>query len=166
MPDEPDVDPVHMTKEEYGNTFNSDLLEQYKLYVQSTENISSNRIAVSRYLMTINAALLALYGLQLSSLDSSYLALAIPVTGVVVSVLGHMIIQSYGNLNRIKFKLIHKIEERLPATLFKTEWDIVKKRRDKTYRPATKNEKWFPRLFVAAHVILAVIWAIGYFDAP
>ena len=165
MPDAPGVDPVRTTREKYGDTFNADLIEQYKLYVQSAENISSSRIAASRYLMTINAALLALYGLQSSGPDSGYLALAIPVTVVLVSALGHMIIQSYGNLNRIKFELIHKLEERLPATLFKTEWDVVKKRRDKTYRPATGTEQWFPRLFVAAHVILAVIWALGRFGA-
>ena len=80
MPDAPGVDPVRTTREKYGDTFNADLLEQYKLYVQSAENISSSRIAASRYLMTINAALLALYGLQSSGPDSGYLALAIPVT--------------------------------------------------------------------------------------
>ena len=162
MPDEPDVDPVHKTKETYGVTFNTDLLEQYKLYVQSAENISSNRIATSRYLLTLNAALLALYSLHLSNLDSGYLALAVPVAGVLVSVLWYRIIKSYGNLNGIKFEIIHKLEEHLPVDLFKTEWDVVKERSGKPYTPVTKIEQWLPLLFVAAHVVLATIWVLSH----
>lgn len=165
MPDEPNADPVHTTKEAYGDTFSADLLEQYKLYVQSAENISSSRIATTRYLLTLNAALLALHGLQLSNPDSSYAVLAIPVTGVLVSVLWHKIIKSYGNLNGIKFDIIHKLEERLPATLFKTEWDVVAHRNGKPYTPVTKIEQWLPLLFIVAHVALAAIWALGYFGA-
>lgn len=162
MPDEPNVDPVHTTKERYGDAFGADLLEQYKLYVQSAENISSNRIATTRYLLTLNAALLALYGLQPLNLGSSDLALAIPVTGVLVSALWYGIIRSYRNLNGIKFELIHKLEERLPATLFKTEWDVVKHRSGKPYIPVTKIERWLPLLFIAAHVVLSLF---GYFGS-
>ena len=159
MSDEPD--PVHKTGEEYGGTFNADLLEQYKLYVQSAENISSNRIATDRYLLTLNTALFALSGFQLSNLDSGYLALAVPAIGMFVSLLWHMLIKSYGNLNRIKFQLIHKLEERLPATLFKTEWEIVK-RSDKIYIPVTKIEQWLPRMLAAAHGVLFAVWVLCY----
>ena len=162
MPDEPDTDPVHTTREEYGDAFGADLLEQYKLYVQSAESISSNRIATTRYLLTLNAALLALYGLQPLNLGSSDLALAIPVTGVLVSALWYGLIRSYRNLNGIKFELIHKIEERLPATLFKTEWGVVKKRSGRPYIPVTKIERWLPLLFIAAHMALP---SFGYVSA-
>ena len=152
------------SRNEYdGDNYDEALLEQYKIYVRSAENISSNRISTSRYLLTLNAALLALYGLQMSSLDSSYLVLAIPVAGGLISMLWHRLIKSYGNLNSIKFELIHKLEEDLPAALFKTEWDIVKKRSGKPYIPVTKIEQWLPLLFVAGHVVLAIVWALGYF---
>ena len=158
----PGVDPVRKTKETYGSTFNADLLEQYKLYVQSAENISSGRIATGRYLLTLNAALLALSGLWLSNPDSGYLVLAIPAVGVLVSVLWYLIIKSYGNLNEIKFKLIHKLEERLPAALFKDEWDMARQESGKSYTPVTKIERWLPFLFISAHAALAIIWALGY----
>ena len=154
------------SRNEYdGDNYDEALLEQYKLYVQSAENISSNRIATSRYLLTLNAALLALYGLQLSSLDPSYLVLAIPVAGVLVSALWHRIIKSYGNLNSIKFELIHKLEERLPATLFKTEWAMVREKDCEPYIPVTKIEQWLPRLFAIAHGALAVVWMLGHLGA-
>lgn len=153
-----------LSRNEYGgNNYDEALLEQYKIYVRSAENISSNRISTSRYLLTLNAALLALYGLQLPNLDFGYLVLAIPVAGGLISMLWHKIIKSYSNLNSIKFELIHKLEEGLPATLFKTEWDIVQKRSGKPYIPVTTIEQWLPRLFIAGHVGLAIVWTLGYF---
>ena len=38
--------------EDYGGSFKADLLEQYKLYVQSAENVSARRVQSSRYLLT------------------------------------------------------------------------------------------------------------------
>ena len=148
------------SEKEYGSTFNTDLLEQYKLYTQSAENISSNKIATSHCLLTLNTALLALYRFQLSSLEPGYLAPVIPVSGVLVSNLWHRIIKSYGNLSSIKFEPIYKLEEHLPATPFKTEWDTVKD--GKPYIPVTKIEQWLPRLFAIAHGTLAVVWLLGY----
>ena len=48
---------IHYTKETYGDSFGADLLEQYKMYVQSAENVSARRVASSRYLLTLNIAL-------------------------------------------------------------------------------------------------------------
>ena len=52
------------TKETYDGSFNAALLEQYKLYAQPAENVSARRVPSSRYLLTVNAALVALYGLH------------------------------------------------------------------------------------------------------
>ena len=45
---------IRFTGQTYGGSFNADLLEQYKLYVQSAENVSARRVASSRYLLTLN----------------------------------------------------------------------------------------------------------------
>ena len=55
---------IHQTTDAYSGSFHADLLEQYKLYVQSAENVSARRVASNRYLLTLNAALIALYGVQ------------------------------------------------------------------------------------------------------
>ena len=39
---------IHYTKETYGDSFCTDLLEQYKMYVQSAENVSARRVGVHR----------------------------------------------------------------------------------------------------------------------
>ena len=63
---------IRHAKESYCGSFNVDLLEQYKLYVQSAENVSARRVASSRYLLTINAALVALYGILPAGFGESY----------------------------------------------------------------------------------------------
>ena len=51
-------------KESYGSDYQRHLLEQYKLYVASTEKISDRRQRANNYFITINTAILA--GLLLS----------------------------------------------------------------------------------------------------
>ena len=147
---------IHQTEETYGGSFHADLLEQYKLYVQSAENVSARRVASSRYLLAINAALGAIYGLQSANLGQSYWMLSVPVIGVLVSVLWYLIIKSHADLNRVKFDVIHKLEEHLPAAVYKYEWQLAEEGQGKSYRAVTTIERWIPVLFVALHVVLSI----------
>lgn len=143
-------------EDSYGGSFKSDLLEQYKLYVQSAENVSARRVASSRYLLTINAALVALYGVQSTNLGQSYFTLLVPTAGILVSWLWHQIIQSHRDLNSVKFKVIHELEQKLPAALYDYEWQLAKKGSSKTYRSVTGIELWIPRVFIGLHIVLAI----------
>ena len=67
---------IRHAKDSYEGSFSTDLLEQYKLYVQSAENVSARRVASSRYLLSLNVALAALYGLQSAGFGQSFLAVA------------------------------------------------------------------------------------------
>lgn len=58
---------IRHTKESYGESFKTDLFEQYKLYVESAERISERRVAANNYLLTVNAFLVTLYGLIAAS---------------------------------------------------------------------------------------------------
>ena len=157
MDDEPAEHLIHNTKETYGDAFGSDLLEQYKLYVQSAENVSARRVASSRYLLTLNAALVALYGIQSASFDQSYWTLLVPVIGIPVSLLWYLIIKSHSDLNRVKFEVIHEFEQHLPAAMYKHEWWLAGEGRGKTYRAVTTIERWIPILFGVLHIVLAII---------
>ena len=147
---------VHYTRTSYEGSFSSDLLDQYKLYVQSAENVSARRIASSRYLLALNAALVALYGLQSSGSEPSWWTLLIPVVGIPVSILWHQIIRSHRNLNSIKFKLIHEVEQHLPAALFSHEWQMANQGQGSPYRAVTRIERWIPIAFIVLHLVLAL----------
>ena len=148
---------IQQTGDVYGGSFHTDLLEQYKLYVQSAENVSSRRVISNRYLLTINAALVALYGLQSANFGQSYWTLLIPVIGIPVSLLWYLIIKSHADLNRIKFDVIHEIEQYLPAAMYKYEWKLAGEGQGKNYRAVTTIERWIPILFAVLHVVLAVM---------
>lgn len=148
---------VRSTKDTYDGSFSTDLLEQYKLCVQSAENVSARRVASNRYLLAINAALVALYGLQSTGFGQTYWALLIPVMGIPVCLLWYLIIKSHADLNGIKFDVIHELEDHLPAAMFKYEWYLAEEGRGKTYRAVTTIEKWVPVLFALLHVILAIM---------
>ena len=145
------------TKENYGDSFNTNLLEQYKLYVQSAENVSARRVASSRYLLTLSSALVALYGLQSAEFSQNYWTLLTPVAGITVSILWYLIIKSHADLNAVKFKIIHELEEHLPAAMYRYEWQLAEDGKGKTYRTVTTIEQWVPILFGALHVVLVII---------
>ena len=153
----PDEGLIQQDSESYGDSFGSDLLEQYKLYVQSAENVSSRRVISNRYLLSINAALIALYGLQSANFGQGYWTLLIPVIGIPVSLLWYLIINSHADLNRIKFDVIHKLEQHLPASIYKYEWQLAEEGQGKAYRAVTTIERWVPILFAVLHLVLAIM---------
>ena len=151
----------NFSKETYGGSFKDDLLEQYKLYVQSAENVSARRLASSRYLLTLSSALVALYGLQSAGFSQNYWTLLIPVVGITVSVLWYRIIKSHADLNRVKFEVIYEFEQHLPAAVYKYEWHLAEEGKGKTYRTVTTIEQWVPILFAALHLVLVVMIIFG-----
>ena len=164
MDDEPTQRLIHHSKESYDDSFNSDLMEQYKLYVQSAENVSSRRVTSNRYLLTINAALVALYGLQSANFGQGYWTLLIPIIGIPVSLLWYLIIKSHADLNRIKFDVIHQFEQHLPAAMYKYEWHLAEEGQGKTYWAVTTIERWIPALFAVLHVALAIMIILAIAD--
>ncbi len=157
MADQPSSSLIHIAKETYGDTFSTDLLEQYKLYVQSAENVSSRRLASSNYLLTLNAVLITLYGLQSASFGTNYWTLLVPTIGIPVSLLWRSIIKSHADLNRIKFNVIHEFELHLPAAPYRYEWHLAERGQGKAYRTVTTLERRIPALFAVLHAVLAVI---------
>ncbi len=148
---------MHQSKDTYGGSFHADLLEQYKAYVQSAENVSARRVASNRFMLSINTALVALYGLQSANFGQGYWTLLIPVMGIPVSALWYLIIKSHADLNRIKFNVIHELEQHLPSAMYKHEWKLAEEGQGKIYRAVTSIERWIPILFTVLHVALAVM---------
>lgn len=153
MAGRPGEDVVRCSRDAYGETFTTDLLEQYKLYVQSAEHVSARRLASSRLLLALNAGLAALYGIRPEGFESGW-ALSVPVLGIVVSHLWSRIIRSHRELNSVKFALIHELEQHLPAAPYTCEWRLAEQGRGRSYRAVTDIERWLPWTFLALHVIL------------
>ena len=158
---------IQQDKASYGDSFVPDLLEQYKLYVQSADNASERRIASNRYLLTLNAALIAAYGFQSPFTERVIFVVPLAVAGIALSVLSYSIIKSFRDLNAIKFKIILELEIYLPAALYTCEWQLAQEGHGESYRPTTHIEKWMPILFLVLHVTaLAMSIAFAIFGLP
>ena len=167
MSEQPQTSLIRQDKESYGGSFVSDILEQYKLYVQSAENVSSRRVTSNSYLLALNAALVAAYGFQTTFTEQVILVVPLAVTGMALSLLWFSIIKSFRDLNTLKFRIIHELETHLPAALYAYEWKLAQEGQGKSYWPTTHIEKWMPILFLALHSIaLAVSIAFSAFGLP
>lgn len=157
MSDKSDKPLIQHSKETYGDDFNAHLLEQYKLYVQSADNVSARRIASINYVLAINTAIIALYGVLVSTSGHTQLLIGVPTIGTIVSMLWFFIIKSHKDLNTVKFKVIQEIEQHLPSALYEYEWQMLEEGNGKSYEPITKIEAWIPLAFMIFHAILMTL---------
>lgn len=149
---------IHQSRETYKGDFESHLLEQYKLYVQSADNVSARRLASTRFCLTLNTALVAIYGFhnepQFALFGRDFWPIVIPTIGIFAAVVWYQIIKSHSDLNTVKFKIVHDIEKLLPAALYDYEWELLEKGKGKTYSPVSKIEQWIPKVFLIIHAII------------
>ena len=155
---EPDKRSVFRSSAEaYGESFTTHLLEQYKLYVNSADNVSLRRVTSNRYLLAISAALVALYGAQSTAWGHDYWMVLIPAIGIASAWFWIQIIDSHSALNATKFKIIHEFEQHLPATPFKSEWIDVQSATSAKYKEVTKIERAIPLTFIGVHIVIFVM---------
>lgn len=143
------------TKKEYGSNYDEHLFEQYKMYVEGMEKTSDRRQNANNYFVTINAALVSLLGIILSTNyfgNKKLLGLALPILGLLISVIFWFLIRAYKQLNTGKFKVIHQIEKLLPLALYAHEWEELGEGKD--------SKKYFP--FSHIELLIPVILGIGY----
>ena len=139
----------------YGKNFQEHILEQYKLYVQTAENVSTRRDSANNYFVSINAILFTISG-YLSFKNHELWTILIAVVGILISFVWYTTIQSYKNLNSGKFKVIHELEKYLPANLFAYEWEYLGKGSTEKYKKLTVVEKNIPRIFCFLYLVVIV----------
>lgn len=140
----------------YGKDFQNHLLEQYKLYVETTNKISDRRQTTNNFYLTLNSAIFALSG-YLSVTLKDFWILYTAFLGILISIFWIQNINSYRQLNSSKFDIIHEMEKHLPAFIFKTEWDFLKKRKSDRYKELTAVEKNIPKIFILLYAGIIVV---------
>lgn len=135
------------------------LLEQYKLYVATTSNISDRRGAAHTLLLTVNTSLVTVYGLMLgkdgiiSSVHGPWRWM-LPLVGMLVVLTWFYLVRSYRALNSAKFKVIDEIEKRLSVRMFDLEWEYLRRGDGSIYAPLTHVEQYVPIAFGAFYLAL------------
>jgi hypothetical protein len=137
---------------EYGPLYQTHLLEQYKLYVDSADRISQRRSTTNSFLLGVNSSLVTLYGLAPHLRASTAWELLVPISGILVSLAWLSLVENYRKLNSVKFQVIHQLEKKLPACLYDYEWKLSEEGRGKVYRPVTHIEQGIPLVFALLYV--------------
>ncbi len=130
--------------EECGEKYQDHLLEQYKLYVETSQQVSEKRQNSNNYLLTLNSSLVTLFVVFLSTFGHHRWNALIPATGLIVCFIWWALVDSYKDLNTAKFAIIHELEHQLPVALFRHEWWSV----------LTHLERWIPVAFGGLYLIL------------
>ena len=155
----------------FNNTIESlnkeELLEQYKVFLQTSEDLVTRRQNVNNFYITINAALFTLFGVCISISDSFIskliIALLLLSIGIILDISWLKTLEAYGILNGSKMKVISIIEKQLPASLYDSEWTVMSdKLNSKKYVSFTDNEKKIPKLFIALYILLTLLLLISF----
>jgi hypothetical protein len=141
------------------------LLEQYKLYVEMADRASARRQTVNSFFVGINTAVVAILGYVKTEQDPGTVIRFywfVTPAGILFSYLWYRLIRSYRDLGTAKFKVIHELENHLPARPYHAEWEAVRRGQDpKLYRPFTHIEATVPRVFLCLYTIV-LLWNIPW----
>ena len=145
----------------YGSNFKAHILDQYKLYVEMTDRVSSRRVQIASFYISILSALLALLPIisnkDLFQKPQIFVLLAISVLGLCLCLAWFANINSYKQLNSLKFKVIHEMEAFLPFAFYEREWQILKENKNRRrYFRLTAVEQYIPVILSVPYVCLFI----------
>lgn len=133
------------------------LLEQYKLYVEMTDRISSRRALTNSFFLTINLAALGAVG-SLAAKHAHEWNTFPSVVGTLILLCQCFVwfytLRSYRMLNKAKYSVIEILEEGLPARAYsKGEWGAyVRSGKQGKYLRLTSAEQMMPAIFALGYI--------------
>lgn len=134
------------------------LIDQYKMYQKTSEDLVSRRQSVSSFYITVNGAIVTIAGMILGLVDGSekyFILLAMAIVGIILDISWIKLLEAYGSLNGAKMKVISLIEKELPISLYDTEWRVMSDKLNKRkYVSFTDSEKRIPKLFGCIYILL------------
>lgn len=143
------------------------LLEQYKIYVKTSEDLVKRKQNVNSFYVTLNSIILSAIITIICAMDSfpklghvnvsSIISIFSSVIGLVICYSWLSLLDSYSILNSSKMKVIIYIEKYLAVNLYDTEWSFVtKKLGEKKYKSFTKKEKSVAYIFGILYVSIII----------
>ena len=138
----------------------NELMDQYKLFQKSSEDLVARRQSVNSFYLSVNSALVALVGIVMGVVAMPaklWVILFMSLTGIIMDISWINILDAYGTLNAAKMKVINLMEEQLPVALYDAEWRVMSdKLNNKRYVSFTDSEKRIPRIFAALHTVIII----------
>lgn len=129
-----------------------DVLEIYKMLVEMADRVSQRRQSANSFYLTVNTAIIGGAAYLSQSAFGHLGTWAVSIAGVAICALWIRSVASYKSLNAAKFEVITVLEERLPVSPFKDEWNILDVDGDgKRHKPFHETEVLVPVVFMCVH---------------
>ena len=147
-----------LINKDYGDSFRKHLLEQYKLFVDTSLDVTSKRLESNKFHLTLNSVVFG-FTSYMTVLNQYAVIVFFSLVGILISVVWLKNIFAYRELNSAKFKVIHELEKHLPARLFKCEEEYYLKK----YYGLTATEKFYPIIFIVLYIVLIAFAIVSAF---
>jgi len=145
------------------------LLEQYKLFSETAENLVTRRQNVNSFYISANTALITIGGTIFAiGSDGDFLSklaviFALTIPGILLNTSWKRMLQSYYINNQGKMKILSMLEKKLAVSLYDAEWKAMKNKYSKQkYVSFTDNEKKLPLVFTFFYILVALICTAGF----
>lgn len=131
---------------DYGAEYRSHLFKQYKLAVERADAVSERRATTNEFYLVLMSVILSVAGIGVGGtfvgtpVIPPKIAPWISVVGIIVAASWLAAIYASNQLNRAKFYVINRLEERLPAAVFTVEWNY---RSTGTERGLTRSQRLY-----------------------
>ena len=144
---------------DYGTRFQDHLVEQYKLYVEMADRVSSRRSQANLFFVSVSSGLLAplsfVSAANSKSEHTHVLFLVAGIFGLGTCLRWFLTIRSYAQLNSLKFKVVQEIENQLPFPCYQREWQLDRTGGDRRkYLRLTFVERLVPLVVGCAYATL------------
>ncbi len=155
-----------MKMEDYGDNFQAHILEQYKIYIEMMDRVSARRLQANKFYISLLSGLLAVFSFILTNKTifsgfQKLLSILVGTLAILLCLVWYVNIQSYKQLNFLKFQVIDELEQHLPFPLYKREWEILKQEnQNKIYRRLTAVEKYVPLILAVPYCILLIYFLV------
>ena len=138
------------------------LLEQYRLFAETSEALVNRRQNANSFYITANTALITIaataFSLGGDLISKLMITLVLTIPGILLNHSWSKILESYGITNSSKMKILSMLEKRLAASLYDAEWQVMSNQYNKKqYVSFTDGEKSIPRIFTGVYAIIDVI---------
>jgi len=140
------------------------LLEQYKIFSQTAENLVERRQNVNSFYISANTALITIGGTifavgnENEVIPKIIVVCILALPGFLLNFSWYRMLQSYYINNQGKMKIIRMIEEKLAVSLYAAEWKAMKNRYSKKkYVSFTDNEKKLPFVFGFFYTLVLIL---------
>lgn len=163
-------DPLfRIVQSEYGPDYRDHLLKQYRLAVERADAVSERRATMNEFYLVLTSVILSVAGIGVggafvgSPVIPPRLAPWVSLVGFVVTASWLAAIYASNQLNRAKFHVINRLEERLPAAVFTVEWnfrtsgaELTRTGRGRLYTSSTVVESIVPTAFLILFIGLTI----------